>query len=66
MKKPIIIAIACIAVAILAVVIVRQKSVMPPSVIGEQITPQLISDEAWRESIAKDPASGRGSAWNAR
>ncbi|RYD61541.1 MAG: hypothetical protein EOP83_16765 [Verrucomicrobiaceae bacterium] len=57
MKKPTIIAIACIAVAILAFVIVRQKSALPPSVIGENIAPQLITDEAWQESIAEDPTA---------
>jgi len=58
MRKPIIIITACCtAIAIIAVVIVRQKSVLPPSVMGEHFAPQLISDEAWRESIAEDPTA---------
>ncbi|MCG8599824.1 MAG: hypothetical protein MI807_06760 [Verrucomicrobiales bacterium] len=58
MKKPfIIIAACCVAIAIFAVVIVRQKGVLPPSVIGEHVAPQFITDEAWRESIAEDPTA---------
>lgn len=57
MKKPIIIVVCCIALAVIALVIVRQKSVLPPSVEGEHFYPQLITDEAWRESIAKDPTA---------
>ena len=58
MKKTIIIiAACCVAITIITVVITRQKSVLPPTVMGEHFAPQLITDEAWRESIANDPTA---------
>ena len=57
MKKSIwIIAIVVMAV-VLGLLMLRQKSVLPPSVMGEMIVPYLISDEAWRASIAADPTA---------
>ena len=46
-----------IVVIAASVVALRQKSILPASVMGEQFVPVLISDEAWRESIAKDPTA---------
>jgi hypothetical protein len=57
MKKPIIILAGCIAIAGIGLLIVRQKSVLPPTVLGEHFAPQLISDEAWRQSISEDPTA---------
>ncbi len=57
MKKPIIILAGCIAIAVIGLVIIRQKSVLPPTVLGEHFAPQLISDEAWRQSISEDPTA---------
>jgi len=51
MKTPIIIVIACAAIAVTVALITR------PSVIGENIAPELISDEAWRQSVADDPTA---------
>ncbi|WP_367871669.1 hypothetical protein [Luteolibacter sp. Populi] len=44
-------------VIVASVVIFRQKSILPASVMGEHLMPDLISDEAWRASIAKDPTA---------
>lgn len=41
----------------------RQGSVLPPSVMGEFTSPSLISDEAWRRSIAQDPTAHGYSAY---
>ena len=57
MKKTIIIVACCTAIAIIAFVIVRQKSVLPPSVMVEHFARQLMNNEAWRESIAEDPTA---------
>jgi len=57
MKKLIVIVVACVALATFALFVIRQKSIMPPSVMGENIAPQLITDEAWRRSIAEDPTA---------
>jgi hypothetical protein len=35
----------------------RQKTILPPSVMAEHFAPSLISDEAWRESISRDPTA---------
>ncbi len=48
---------ALIMIAVIGVIVFRQKSVLPPSVMGEYTAPSLISDEAWRQSIAEDPTA---------
>jgi len=63
MKKKIIIIIGIgivafgVVVIIITAFIIRNKTVLPPSVIGEFTAPMLISDDAWRASIANDPTA---------
>lgn len=58
MKKLAIPAILIIVVAVICVIVLlRQKSLIPPSVMGEHFVPGLITDEAWRRSIAEDPTA---------
>ena len=66
MKRWVIAITALLAVAMLvtlAVIVIRNKSVLPPSTLGEIIAPQLITDEAWRASIAEDPSSNEYSGY---
>ncbi|MDF1814665.1 MAG: hypothetical protein P1V20_20835 [Verrucomicrobiales bacterium] len=43
--------------------VIQQGSILPPSVFGEFTAPHLISDEAWRRSIAEDPTAHGYSAY---
>ena len=55
--------VAVTVMAVFGVFIVRQKSVLPPSVMGEYTSPSLITDEAWRQSIEEDPTAHGYSAY---
>ena len=58
MKHTLTIVGVCFAIAVfLCAVMIRQRSVLPPSGMGEHFIPHLISDEAWRQSIANDPTA---------
>ena len=59
MKKAAIIGVIslCAAGIMTAVLLRGCNTVLPPSSWGETFAPDLISDEAWRESIAKDPSA---------
>lgn len=54
--KKLIVAVGCVVFAVIALVIVERSGFIPFFCVMT-IAPELISNETWRESIAKDPAA---------
>jgi len=54
---------AVVVISMIGIIVFRQKSILPPSVMGEFTYPGLISDEAWRQSVAENPAAHGYSAY---